>query len=218
MLQNLKTRTDLHISRKIFHILSILGVLICMIFLPVWICWTLFFAVAVPLILMDYFRKFFPAFNRFSLKIIGPVIRKHEVRRTSGSSYAAIGIGLSFLIFPKPICLLSVLFLAIGDPIASFFGLLFGKTKIFANKSLVGTVAAFAFCSLAAFIFISLYPKPMGVEGWGPTLGLSLACGLIGALSELMSFFSIDDNLSQPIVSGFLLSLLFWQLGGVVYG
>lgn len=218
MLQKLKTRGDLHLSRKAFHMLSILGILMCMIFLPVWLCWTIYFLVGIPLVIMDYFRKYFPAFNRFSLKIIGPVIRKHEIRHMSGSSYAIIGIGISFLIFPKPICFLTVLFLAIGDPIASFFGLLFGKSKIFGNKSYWGTFAAFAFCSLAAFVFISLYPKSMGVEGLWSTLALSLACGLVGALSELMSFFQVDDNLSQPLVSGLLLTLLFWQVGGVVYG
>ncbi len=218
MLEHLKTQADLHLARKAFHLFSILGILICMIFWPAWLCWTVYALVGVPLIVMDYFRRHFPAFNRFALKVIGPVIRKHEIRRLSGSSYAIIGIGLCYLIFPKPISLLSVLFLAIGDPIASFFGLLYGKTKIMAKKSFVGTLAAFSFCSLAAFIFFLLYPNSVGAESAVALIALSLACGAIGAISELLSFFGIDDNLSQPMVSGVLLSLLFWQIGGVVYG
>ncbi len=189
-----------------------------MIFMPVWLCWTIYFTVGLPLVAMDYSRRHSPAFNRFTLKILGPVFRKHEIRKLSGSSYAILGVGLCFFLFPKPTSLLAVLFLAVGDPVASFFGLRFGRTKIIDNKSMYGSAAAFVFCSVAAFIFISLYPKSMGADGWLELYGLSLACGAIGAISELVSFFSIDDNLTQPVVSGALLSLLFLQVGGVTFG
>ncbi len=218
MLESLKTHGDLHLSRKLFHVLCLLFIFACMMWLPTQVCWIMYALGGLPLIFMDYYRRHSPAFNRFSLKIIGPVIRKHEVRKLSGLSWAAMSVGLVFLIFPKPICLLAILFLAIGDPTASLFGLLFGKTKIFGNKSVAGTVAAFIACSITSLIFISLYPKPLGVDGALAMLGLSLACGAIAAISELVSFFDLDDNLTQPLVSSLLLTALFWQLSGVTYG
>ena len=217
MFEQTKTQGDLHLARKIFHVISIMAILMCMIFLPPKICWIIYFTVGVPLVLMDYFRRYYPPLNRFVLSIIGRVARKHEIRELSGLSYTIMSVGLVFFLFPKPICLLAVMFLAIGDPTASFFGLLYGKTKIFGKKSLVGTAASFGFCFLSALVFTFLWPHEMGAESLMHKIFLSLALGLIGGLSELMSFLGLDDNLTQPLVSSALLSLLFWQLGGVVY-
>jgi dolichol kinase len=214
MLSNLKTQADLHLARKVFHFLSILGILLCMIVLPVWLCWTLYVLVGLPLVGLDFFRRYSPDLNRCSLKVFGPVIRKHELKKLTGSSYAILGIGLCFLIFSKPISLLAVLFLGIGDPIATLFGLLFGRRKILGNKSFFGTAAAFGFCSLGAFIFLSFDSRPLTDPSGLELAAFSLACGAIGAVSELLSFWKLDDNLSQPVVSGVLLTLLFMHIGG----
>jgi diacylglycerol kinase (CTP) len=145
MFDQTKTQGDLHLSRKIFHVTSILAILMFMILMPERLCWIIYFTVGMPLVLMDYCRRHFPAFNRFSLKIIGGVIRKHEIRQLSGSSYTIISVGLVFYLFPKPVSLLAVLFLAIGDPLASFFGLLYGKRKIFGKKKCSGNHGRFDF-------------------------------------------------------------------------
>lgn len=214
-----QTKGNLHLSRKTFHVVSILVILLCMVFLPAWACWTIYFLVGLPTVFIDYFRRHLPKLNDLFLKVNGPLMRQSELHKMSGSSYAVIGIGLTFLIFPKPTCFLAVLFLAIGDPTASGFGLLFGKRKIFRQKSFNGTFAALCVCSLAAFIFLSLYPKAIGPSDdlWTRWM-LSIALGTIGALSELLTFCGLDDNLSQPLISASLISLLLWQLGGVVYG
>ena len=44
---------------------------------------------------------------------------------------------------------------------------------------------------------------------------LSVFCGLIGAFAELIPIGKLDDNLTQPIISGFFLSLVFYFYGGV---
>jgi dolichol kinase len=78
-------------------------------------------------------------------------------------------------------------------------------------------MAALIFCTLAATVFISTSSKFFENFEALQIFYLSLACGAIGAVSELVSFFGLDDNLTQPLVSSALLSLLFWQVGGVVY-
>lgn len=170
--------------------------------------------VAMPLLLLDLLRPHFPKLNRFSLKIIGPVIRKHEVRQLSGSSYAILGIGFTYFIFPPIIAQLAVLFLAIGDPTASFFGLLFGKIKLLGKKSLEGFLAGIAFCSLAALIYFSLNEFEFSRE-WSQLITYSLSCGIIGGVAELIPVFGMDDNLSQPLLSSGLLSLFFFLMGGL---
>ena len=89
---------------------------------------------------------------------------------------------------------------------ASFFGLLYGRHKIWwGKKSLEGFLAAFASCSLVAGLFL-------GLEGLSPPQSLfsySLLSGFIGACSEMMVIPHVDDNLSQTLMSSFLMNLFF---------
>lgn len=205
----LKTRKDLHLKRKAFHVLTILGIMICMVLLSRTLCWTLYFVVGVPLLLLDLSRPYSEKLNEKLVGIMGPVIRNYEAYSLSGSSYAIVSIGLTYFIFPPMIAQLAVLFLAIGDPMASLVGILVGGPKVFANKSYSGILGGFVFCSLAAVIYFYL----IGFEH--QTLQLILSCGAIGALSEMLPL-KVDDNLTQPLISGVLLSLLSSFYGGLL--
>lgn len=213
MIENLKSRADLHIARKVFHSATVLGILLCMVFLPPSLNWTIYFTIGLPLVLLDRFRTSFPKVNHFLLKTLGPVVRKHEAHKMTGASFAIIGIGLAYFLFPKPIACLAVLFLAIGDPMASLFGVCFGKIKLIGQKSLVGTLAGFFFCSLSAFIFLTLQSHT-DIEG---LILKSLLFGAVGAVSELVDL-KVDDNLSQPLVSSTLLTAIISLTGVTLYG
>ena len=214
MLENLRTRADLHLARKLFHMTGVLSILMCIVFLPRWLCWNIYFVLGIPLVVMDFLRPHSPALNRFSLKVIGPVIRKHEVRKASGSSYAILGIGLAYLLLPPLMAQLGVLFLAIGDPVASLCGLLWSRGQIWKNKSLTGLAAAMVSCSIASFIFLKL-ASPDLIKDQNLFV-ISLVCGLVAGFAELVQLFKLDDNLTIPLVSGGWLSLIsFVFLGGV---
>lgn len=214
MLQKLRTRADLHWARKIFHITSILAILSCMVFLPRELCWKLYLILGIPLVILDFLRPHLPKFNRIALKLIGPVIRKHEVRKASGSSYAILGIGLAYLFLPTLMAQLGVLCLAVGDPTASLFGLLWGRGKFWGNKSLAGYLSGGFFCTLSSYLFLSLTNPPL-ITGHS-LLAISLACGFVGATAELVQLFNLDDNLTQPLITGSWLSILsVIFLGGV---
>lgn len=205
-----KRRKDLHLQRKIFHFITILIIAILMVVCTRKEAWLLYGLVGFPFFIMDVLRTKSHRWNKFALKVVGPIIRKHEVQKVSGSSWAFIGIGLTFFIFPPLIAQLSTLFLAVGDPVASFFGVLFGRTKILNQKSWVGTLAAFIACTLsAALFFYILEPFSLSPSRWALIILLS---GLIGALTELVPIGRLDDNLTQPLMNGILLSLL---IGGL---
>ncbi len=201
-----KTRRDLHLPRKIFHLVVISMITLLMINCSRRQCWNLYFFVGLPLFILDFLRAYSHRWNKFALKVIGPVIRKHEIQKLSGSSWAFLGIGLTYFLFPPIIAQLSTLFLAIGDPIASFFGVLYGRTKIIGQKSFAGSLAAFVFCTMgAAFFFFILSPYNLTTPYW---ILLTLLCGFTGALSELIPFGKLDDNLTQPLLNGVLLTLI----------
>ena len=71
------------------------------------------------------------------------------------------------------------------------------------NKSLQGAVAGFFTCYLIT-LFYAMNTTTLGTH----LLVFSIVAGVIGAASELVSAFNIDDNLTIPVLSGLGMTLL----------
>src|SRR5262249_44239758 len=127
----------------------------------------------------------------------------------SGIPYYLSATLLTIAIFPKPVAVLSILYLACGDPVASLFGILYGKRsrRIADGKSLIGTMAGVLACGLVGFVFLSSLGLPEST-----VLAISVLGGIAGGTAELMPF-DWDDNFTIPLISGFLLWLLFILFG-----
>ena len=116
--------------------------------------------------------------------------------------FYALGVTLSLFLFEEKVAILSILFLVFSDPIASFFGVFFGKQKILPNKTFEGCVAAYVTCYFPySFIWVVFRCK------WFDLFIFSLLAGAVGMLSEAFSM-GLDDNLTIPVVAGSGLSLL----------
>lgn len=156
-----------------------------------------------PLVVLDFLRLKNPEMNNVALRLFGKIMRREELRSVSGNSFFVIGLLTIVAFFPKPIVLLSVLFLAIGDPIAAVIGSLYGRHKLVGKKSVEGALANFICTSIASFA--------MGLGYFGMPLERSISFGLIGGtvsvLAELLPT-PIDDNFTIPVISAILLSVL----------
>lgn len=206
---SLKQKSDLHISRKVWHCTGICFMTLVYCYLPIRLVWTTLLVVSAFIIPLDYLRLKNPGLNRTALKIFGPVMRRHESGAMSGLSYLLMG-GLFLMWLGKHhVATLTLLFLAFGDPFASYFGLRFGKDRILGHKTLQGTMAAFAVCTVIAGVYY--YFNNLMTERLLIVVPLS---GLIGAMAELIPIGNIDDNLSFPVVGALLLWLLFTLYGG----
>jgi dolichol kinase len=206
----LKKRSELHLARKLWHISSVGGMAAIYAFVPEKISllilatsWLLF----VPL---DFLRQRRPAINDFLLHAFRPIMRDSELHHLAGTSYLLTGVGIVVLIFPREVVLLTLLFLALADPIASYFGIKFGKDKILGHKSLQGTLAAFTVCTVLCFAF--LYTHSILLDR---LIVVSLLGGVIGALAELIPIGKLDDNLTLPLLSSTFLYLLFSLFGAL---
>lgn len=214
MAQQLKARSDLHLSRKVFHLSSIFLMFALMVFLPRWVCWSIYAVIGVPMILIDFSRHYIKPLNEVFMKVIGPVLREGEENRASGAAYSLISVALVYSLFPAPIAELSILFLAIGDPVASLVGIKLGGPKLWRNKSLSGTLAGMAICAMAAFGYIYFFLEFKDITNTPPALpfpGLvlnSLILGVIAGLAEAIPVHKLDDNLSQPLISSTLMYLM----------
>ena len=205
----LKQKSDVHISRKLWHCLGICTIAILYNYAGNKASWPLAIAVCAIFIPLDFLRLRNRSLNQAALKVFGPVMRRHENSHMSGMSYLFIACIFLLLLNSRPVVTLTLLFLAFGDPVASFFGLRYGKERILGNKTLEGTMAAFFVCTFIAGIFY--YFNNLMTERLLIVVPVS---GLIGALAELIPIGKLDDNLTFPVVGSCLLWVLFKVYGG----
>ncbi|MFA6239035.1 MAG: phosphatidate cytidylyltransferase [Bacteriovorax sp.] len=204
----LRLRTDLHITRKLWHMATgLIGLTVyyksgflvedVAIFLLIF---------AGCSFLLEFSRLRNEKLNQFLMIFMKPIMRESEKNSISGMPFYALGVSLSLFFFPERIAILSILFLIFADPIASFCGILYGRDKILPNKSLQGTIAAFSVCYIVTLVYGLIHASPsMNL------LVFSILAGIIGAVSELCSQF-VDDNLCIPVISGlglYLINFLF---------
>ena len=203
-------RNDLHLARKTWHM--VMGLFIAFLYLA-----------GVPqdtgVILLSFFlgldlliestRLRSSAFNHKIVRFWGPFMRNHELRQMSTIPHYLASVALAIAIFPKPVAVLSIIYLACGDPIASLFGILYGSKgpRFSDGKTLIGTLAGVVTCALVTFIYLNTLSMPSQT-----VLALSLVGGIAGGMAELLPF-DVDDNFTIPVISGFVMWLAFMVAG-----
>jgi dolichol kinase len=203
----LPVRTDLHLTRKIWHMMT--GLLIISLYMsgmPQSTALTILGLLLGWSAVMETLRLKNPGINEKCIRFFGPVIRSCEVNRVSGMPYYIASAFVAIAVFPKPVAILSIAFLALGDPLASLVGILYSQrsVKIFNGaKSLHGTAAGYFVCAATTW----LYLKSTGMVGLD-LIRLSLLGGFAGAFAELLPL-EIDDNFTIPVISGFIMWLGF---------
>lgn len=203
-----KLRSDLHVARKIWHALAVLVVIIGYHNLSRREGIIALSIAAGIFIAFDLLRQHIAPLNKVLVGIFNPFMRQHEINGTAGTTWLLAGVLIVALIFDKQIVKLTLFFLAVGDPVASYFGVRYGKDKIVGNKTFQGSLAAFAACFVIGLIFF--VSEGIMIER---LLVVSLLSGLIGALSELIPVGKLDDNFTFPIISSFMLYGLFHLFG-----
>lgn len=204
--QPLRHRSDLHLARKFFHMSGAV----------LWLTPYLFFGFSKEMMAallglalasvmsLEYSRARFPWVNQAALRVLGPIMRDTEVNQLSGIPFYLASCLFSFLIFPHHVAVLAILYLAFGDPSSSFFGVLYGRNKIFPNKSLQGTLGGFFVCATVTFLYLTWQRIDSQL-----IFLFSLLGGFAGSVAELLPL-NVDDNFSIPVVSGLLMAIAFW--------
>lgn len=200
------------IFRRIFHLL-VGGIVSCLYYFDFFSRNQLLIALSAAfalVIFIEHFRAENPKLNAFCLRFLKLIVRKKEIKGLSGIPFYLFGCFFVILVFNKSIALLSILFLAAGDPTAGLFGKLFGhwSFKFDNGKSYIGFVSSSIVCSLLTYSYYR-YCLPI-IPLDSKFIAFCMIAGLIGGVSELISF--IDDNSFIPIFSGLLLLLLhYWM-------
>ncbi len=183
---------DLHIERRLFHIVSGSVFPVAALFMEEGLFLLLLLAATAAVVVSDAARLLIPSVNRLFQRLFGRLLREREVYRVPGASYILLGTLGAFAIFPWEVAVLAVLFTSVGDPIAGLAGVRAPGWRVF-GKSPVGTAAmAIAGLGIAGL----LHTAGEISFGWPVVVG-----ALVASVVELLPL-RVDDNLRVPLVSG----------------
>lgn len=150
--------------------------------------------------ILEITRRFSTAWNDFLVdRVFGLISRPRERYQVNSATYYLSAMAIIVWATPQAAVGLALLVLAFGDPIASFVGARWGKTRLYNDKSLLGSSAFF----LAAFVASTIYLLVAGpAMSLGYLLLVATVVSLVGALTELFSD-RLDDNLTIPLLCAF---------------
>jgi len=132
------------------------------------------------------------------VRVLGPLLRERELHGPMGVSYFLFGSLMSLVFFGQAIAVYSVVLLAVGDPVAGVVGML-GEAGNQPGKTPARCLVGLFGCSVAALVLRVVVPSESALMIAAGTGAASLAESLSGTM---------DDNLSIPILSGLVMSLL----------
>jgi len=146
-------------------------------------------------IVIDVVRLNEPRIRTFFYYFFGKLVRDHERHNLLGSTYVLLASLLCAYAFDRPIAIVSMGFLVVGDAVAAIVGRRFGRTKVF-GKTLEGSLACFGSCIVVALLY------PGDPFTWRMILGGALTATAF----ELMPI-PLDDNLRISLSGGFAMTL-----------
>jgi dolichol kinase len=118
------------------------------------------------------------------------LFRKHEQDNISGAVFLLISCIICFAAFDYWIAVVALFMTVFGDLFAALVGRAWGKTTIYNNKTLVGTLAGFAANVIVGILILPGYFYLIG------------AMAFVATFTELITN-KMDDNLTVPLFAGF---------------
>lgn len=144
---------------------------------------------------IEVFRLNDPRIRGAFRHFFGELLRNHEEASLLGSTYLLIAVLLTIHLFDKPIAVLALGFLILGDTVAAIVGKGVGRIRLLGGKTLEGSLA----CLLVCYGLTLLMPE------------IPSHVALVGALTatvfELLPI-PLDDNFRIPLSAGFAMELL----------
>ncbi len=194
------TKEAIHWKRKLFHVVGIGTAAVAYALTPVepLVACAIFGVFAAIFVGLDALRFYVPALNRKVKKDFGPLMRDYELNGFSGSSWFLLAAVLCAGLFSKPAACLGFLCLAIGDPLASWAGLRWGRIRLPGGKSLEGSLTLFAVSAVAS---VALLTAVFGL-GLAAAAAVAVPTALVAAVAEGVPISKrFDDNFVMPIAA-----------------
>lgn len=204
-------RHSIHWKRKVFHVLGIGTAGLTYALAPVTkpAALGILGVIAAVFVFLDVLRFKVPALNKRVKRDFGPLMRDYELDGISGSSWFFFSALITIALFQQPAAALGMIFLAIGDPVASAVGVKWGRIRLPGGKSLEGSLTFFGLCTAVGVAVLTLaYGLAIG-----PALAISAVTAVAAAAAEAVPSKKVDDNFTVPLAGGAAASLMLLALG-----
>jgi len=183
-------------KRKLIHLFNLaipFGYLY--VFPEKWVFVKLLSILMVLFIIFDILRhKVAWVKSLFSL-FIDSMLRSHEQEgKLTGATWVMIGAVISIILFSKPVAIIALIFMSLGDTAAGLIGQRYGKHKIW-NKSWEGFFGGLFVCIIIGMNY-SLLP-----------LTISLSGAVAAMVMEILPI-PLDDNFKIPLGAGAIMMML----------
>lgn len=145
-------------------------------------------------VFVEFLRLRYNFGNDIIPKVVGKTVRDYEKIDLSAATYFIISSFFTVLLFEKYVAIAAISYNSIGDLFSAIIGKNYGKTKYMGGKkSIEGSLACFVSCLLVGLLILNPF---MAISG---ALAATFAEGYL---------IKVNDNLSIPIVSGIILTLV----------
>ncbi len=187
---------DSHLPRKLFHVAGVSLIPTIYYFEPIPRQWQIatLAVITVAWVAFDFARLKNRKINDLFHHWFSGLMKKKEGEALTGVSYMLVGATLSLVLFPAPLNVTVLYFAALGDPAAAVVGKMYGKIKLFRERTLEGSMAMFLVC--------------VGIGSLLLDFGALVVVGALAATAAELYADTLDDNLLVPLVSGVVMTML----------
>lgn len=183
-------------KRKLIHLFNLaIPFSYLYIFPEKWVFVKLLSILMVLCIIFDILRHKVAWVKSLFTLFINSMLRSHEQEgKLTGATWVMIGAVISIILFSKPVAIIALIFMSLGDSAAGLIGQRYGKHKIW-NKSWEGFFGGLFVCIIVGMNY-SLLPM---------TISLS---GAVAAMVMEILPIPLDDNFKIPLGSGAIMMML----------
>jgi len=184
-------------KRKLIHLFNLaIPFSYLYVFPEKWVFVKLLSILMVLCIIFDILRHKVAWVKSLFTLFINSMLRGHEQEgKLTGATWVMIGAVISIILFSKPVAIIALIFMSLGDSAAGLIGQRYGKHKIW-NKSWEGFFGGLFVCIIVGMNY-SLLPM---------TISLS---GAVAAMVMEILPIPLDDNFKIPLGAGAIMMMLY---------
>lgn len=201
------------IYRKLIHLFAIIiPILYYFVVKSQIVAISILLPIALICVVVDAARIENPELRNRFYKVFGAQLRDEEASSLTGASYLLTSSVITIAIFNKEIAFLAISYLVVGDTFAAMFGLKMGKRKIVrTRKTIEGLIGSFLSCAVFGLICYFLFLKKVfAYPDHNPQFAIImiLVGSIVASITEVTNLH-INDNISIPIISGIVMSIIY---------
>jgi len=183
-------------KRKLIHVFNLIIPLSYLYVFPEkWQIIKVLTSLMILFILTDIFRHKINWIQSLFKSFFNSMLRSHEMDgKLTGATWVMISAVITITLFSKPVAIIALIFMSLGDATAGLIGKRFGKHKI-GDKTWEGFFGGLIVCIIIALNFTSL------------PLVVSLIGAITAMIMELIPI-PLDDNFTIPLGSGAIMMML----------